>query len=99
VFFFLQIQNKEEEIQDIQDTIDNINTKTTLSCYVGDELDIDLKFKPSTATNKSITYIASNDSLEIKGSTIIAKKKGNVILTIKNKVKKLCLFMASYFVK
>ena len=59
--------------------LDNINTKTTLSCYVGDELDIDLKFKPSTATNKSITYKASNDSLEIKGRSIIDKKQGNVI--------------------
>ena len=65
--------------------LDSINTKTTLTCYVGDELDINIKFKPSNATNKSINYSASNDLIEIKGSTITAKKKGNTILTIKNK--------------
>ena len=62
----------------------SINTKTTLTCYVGDELDINFKFIPSNATNKSITYKASNDLLEINGSKIIAKKKGTVVLTIKN---------------
>ena len=65
--------------------LDSINTKTTLTCYVGDELDINIKFKPSNATNKSINYSASNDLIEIKGSTITAKKKGNTVLTIKNK--------------
>lgn len=64
--------------------LDNIKTKTTLSCYVGDELNIDLKFEPSNATNKSISYKASNDLLEIKGSKITAKKKGKTVLTIKN---------------
>lgn len=64
--------------------LDSINTKTTLIVYVGDELDIDLKFVPSNATNKSIKYKASNDLLEIKGSKITAKKKGNTVLTIKN---------------
>ena len=64
--------------------LDSINTKTTLTCYVGDEIDINLKFKPINATNKSIKYSASNDLLEIKGSTITAKKKGNTVLTIKN---------------
>ena len=64
--------------------LDSINTKTVLTCYVGDELDIDFKFVPSNATNKSIKYKASNDLLEIKGSKITAKKKGNTVLTIKN---------------
>lgn len=64
--------------------LESINTKTTLTVYVGDEIDVDLKFKPSNATNKSITYKASNDLLEIKGSKITAKKKGNTVLTIKN---------------
>ena len=64
--------------------LENINTKTTLTVYVGEEIDIDLKFKPSNATNKSITYKASNDLLEIKGSKITAKKKGTSVLTIKN---------------
>jgi len=64
--------------------LNNIKTKTTLTCYVGDELNLDLKFEPSNATNKSISYKASNDLLEIKGSTITAKKKGNTVLTIKN---------------
>lgn len=64
--------------------LDNIKTKTTLTCYVGEELNINFKFEPSNATNKSITYKASNDLLEIKGSKITAKKKGNVVLTIKN---------------
>ena len=64
--------------------LDSINTKTTLTVYVGDELDINFKFKPSNATNKSITYKASNDLLEIKGSKITAKKKGTSVLTIKN---------------
>ena len=64
--------------------LDSINTKTVLTCYVGDELDIDLKFVPSNATNKSIKYKASNDLIEIKGSKITAKKKGNTVLTIKN---------------
>lgn len=64
--------------------LDSINTKTVLTCYVGDELDIDFKFVPSNATNKSIKYKASNDLIEIKGSKITAKKKGNTVLTIKN---------------
>ena len=64
--------------------LDSINTKTTLTVYVGDELDISFKFVPSNATNKSIKYKASNDLLEIKGSKITAKKKGNTVLTIKN---------------
>ena len=64
--------------------LENINTKTTLTVYVGEEIDIDLKFKPSNATNKSITYKASNDLIEIKGSKITAKKKGTSVLTIKN---------------
>ena len=64
--------------------LDSINTKTTLTVYVGDELDINFKFKPSNATNKSIKYITSSDLLEIKGSKITAKKKGTAILTIKN---------------
>ena len=65
--------------------LNNIKTKTTLTVYVGEEIDIDLKFKPSNATNKSISYKASNDLLEIKGSKITAKKKGNTVLTITNK--------------
>lgn len=64
--------------------LENINTKTTLTVYVGEEIDIDLKFKPSNATNKSITYKASNDLIEISGSKITAKKKGTSVLTIKN---------------
>ena len=64
--------------------LDSINTKTTLTVYVGDELDINLKFKPSNATNKSIKYKASNDLLEIEGSKITAKKKATSVLTIKN---------------
>lgn len=64
--------------------LENINTKTTLTVYVGDELNISLKFKPSNATNKSITYKASNDLIEIKGSKITAKKKGTSVITVKN---------------
>lgn len=64
--------------------LDSINTKTTLTCYVGDEVDINFKFVPSNATNKSIKYITSSDLLEIKGSKITAKKKGTATLTIKN---------------
>lgn len=69
--------------------LENINTKTTLTVYVGDELNINFKFKPTNATNKSITYKASNDLLEIKGSKIIAKKKGTSILTVRNEKNKI----------
>ena len=64
--------------------LDSINTKATINTYVGEELEINLKFKPSNATNKSISYKATDDLLEIKGSKIVAKKKGNTVLTIKN---------------
>lgn len=67
----------------------SINTKTTLTCYVGDELDFHFKYIPSNATNKSIKYSASNDLLEISGSKIIAKKKGTTVLTIKNEKNKI----------
>ena len=67
----------------------SINTKTTLTCYVGDELDFHFKYIPSNATNKSIKYSASNDLLEINGSKIIAKKKGTTVLTIKNEKNKI----------
>ena len=64
--------------------LDSINTKATINTYVGEELEINLNFKPSNATNKSISYKATDDLLEIKGSKIVAKKKGNTVLTIKN---------------
>jgi LAS superfamily LD-carboxypeptidase LdcB len=70
-------------------SLENINTKTTLYVYVGDELNISLKFKPTNATNKSITYKASNDLLEIKGSKITAKKTGTSVLTVKNEKNKI----------
>ena len=66
----------------------SINTKTTLTVYVGDELDINFKYVPSNATNKSIKYSVSNDLLEINGSKIVAKKKGTSVLTIKNEKNK-----------
>lgn len=65
--------------------LDSINTNTNIKVNVGDEIRPSLTYIPSNATNKSINYIESKKLLEIKGSTIIAKKKGTTVLTIKNK--------------
>ena len=65
--------------------VDSITTdKDIYTVYVGDKIVIETAITPANATNKTLTYEVSSDSIiSINNGVIKAEKDGTVILTIR----------------
>ncbi|UTB43658.1 Ig-like domain-containing protein [Agathobacter rectalis] len=56
--------------------------KSTLSMQVGDSQKLTSTVKPSTATNQSVKWLASNDNITVSNGTVTAKSTGRAVVTV-----------------
>lgn len=57
--------------------------KSALSMQVGDSQKLTSTVRPSTATNQSVTWLASNDNITVSNGTVTAKSVGNSVVTVR----------------
>lgn len=56
--------------------------KSTLSMQVGDSQKLTSTVRPSTATNQSVKWLASNDNITVSNGTVTAKSTGRAVVTV-----------------
>ena len=56
--------------------------KTTLTLNAGDSTQLTATVSPSNATNKSVTWSASNSNVSVSGGKVTAKTAGSAIVTV-----------------
>ena len=71
-----------------QKSVNNVNvsnvsiTYTSYSLYVGDSVQLSASVSPSNATNKTVYWTSSDNSVaSVSGGTVTAKKSGKAIIT------------------
>ncbi len=56
--------------------------KTTLTLDAGDSVQLTATVSPSNATNKSVTWSASNSNVSVSGGKVTAKTAGSAVVTV-----------------